>query len=388
MSKVIEIKAREILDSRSNPTVEVELITEKSRVISAVPSGASTGEHEALELRDNDPERFGGKGVLKALENINSIIAPVIIGKDINNLASIDQILIDLDGTEHKSKLGANSLLPISLCALKAGALESNIALFEYVGKLFGNDKFVAPTPMFNVINGASHADNNLKVQEFMIIPEVHKDFASKYRAGSEIFNQIKKTLKNRGLNTSIGDEGGYSPSLPNDEEALAILSQFKGIRIGLDFAGIVPEDFDLAKIAEKYPIMSFEDPADEDDFGSWSKITSELGKKILIVADDLVVTNTKRLSKAISENCANAVIIKPNQVGTVTEALNFAKLAKDHGWALIMSHRSGETEDTSIADIAVGIGAQFMKSGAPNRGERTAKYNRLLRIEEGLKAL
>lgn len=388
MSKIVDIKAREILDARSNPTVEVELITELTRVISSVPSGASTGEHEALELRDNDPNRFGGKGVLKAIANIRNIIAPEIIGKDVNNLSSIDQILIDLDGTEHKSKLGANSLLPISLCTLKAGANEAGLSLYEYVGKLFSLDKFEMPTPMFNVINGASHADNNLKVQEFMIVPQGQPDFANKYRVGSEIFNLLKTVLKNRGLNTAIGDEGGYAPSLPSDEEALAILSQFKGIKIGLDFAGIVPDSFDLTEIAKKYPILSYEDPADEDDFKAWAQINETLGKNIHIVADDLVVTNVKRLTLALENKSANAVIIKPNQVGTITETLQFAKLAKENGWTLIMSHRSGETEDTAIADIAVGIGAQFIKSGAPNRGERTAKYNRLLRIEEGLRKL
>lgn len=382
MSKIVNIKAREILDSRSNPTVEVELTTETTTVISAVPSGASTGEHEALELRDNDPDRFFGKGVLKAIGNIKEKISPVIVGKEAD-LNSIDKILIDLDGTEHKSNLGANSLLPISLCVLKAQAIENRLSLFEFVGKLFANNTFKLPTPMFNVINGASHADNNLKVQEFMIVPQSNTAFAKKYQIGSEAFNLIKKSLKNRGLNTAIGDEGGFSPSLPNDEEALAILSSIKGVKIGLDFAGIVPDEFDLADIANKYPIMSYEDPADEDDFGAWTKITSELGEKVYIVADDLVVTNKNRLSEAIKNKSANAVIVKPNQIGTITETLEFAKLAKQNNYAVIMSHRSGETEDTAIADIAVGIGAEFMKSGAPSRGERISKYNRLLRIEE-----
>lgn len=385
MSKIVNIKAREILDSRSNPTVEAELQTENFTVIASVSSGSSTGEHEALELRDNDKERFGGLGVKKAISNIENIIKPQLIGKDTGDQTAIDRLLVDLDGTEHKSNLGANSLLPISLCALKAGAIDNRLSIYKYVGKIFGNTTFTMPTPMFNVINGASHADNNLKVQEFMIVPQAEANFAEKLRTGSEVFHAIKKILKNRGLNTAIGDEGGFSPSLPNDLEALDILSHFKNIKIGLDFAGIVPEEFDLESVAAKYPILSYEDPADEDDFSAWAELTQKFANRILIVADDLVVTNTKRLAEALKFKSANAVIVKPNQIGTIIETLEFAKLASDNGLTVIMSHRSGETEDTTIADIAVGIGAKYIKSGAPSRGERTAKYNRLIRIEEEL---
>ena len=383
MGNIKSIRAREILDSRGNPTVEVEILTDRTSSIASVPSGASTGEHEALELRDKDPARFNGMGVLKAIDNIKNVLSPALIGKNVTEQRAIDELMIGLDGTEYKTKLGANSILPISIATLKCAAQELNLPLFQHIGKIFQNNKFTLPTPMFNLIEGAAHADNNLKVQEYMVVPITNSLFREKLRIGSEIFHLLKNSLKNMGLNSAIGDEGGFAPSLASDEEALKILSQFKGVKISLDFAGIIPPEFDLERIANTYPILSYEDPAEEDDFQAWSQITARLGTQLRIVADDLVITNPKRLEEAISKKAANAVVVKPNQVGTMTETLDFAKLAKENNWSLVVSHRSGETEDTTISDLAVGIGAEFIKSGAPSRTDRTSKYNRLIRIEK-----
>lgn len=384
MPTIRSLYAREILDSRGNPTVEVEAVdSEGHSVISSVPSGASTGSHEAVELRDNETARYGGKGVRRAVGNVAKI-AQTIAQIDVSDQAKIDQTMIQLDGTPHKSNLGANATLAVSLCALRLGAIANNLALYQYVAKLGGFSPKL-PIPMFNLINGASHADNNLKVQEYMFIPTEQTNFAEQLRAGSEAFHNLKAALKNRGLNTAIGDEGGFSPSLPNDEEALKLLVESGRGKIGLDFAGVHPEDMDFNRICQTYPIFSLEDPMPEDAWQEWTKLTSQLGQKVLIVGDDLFVTDKRRLQIGITQRSANAVIVKPNQIGTITETLEFVKLAKQSNLKVIASHRSGETEDTSIADFSVGIAADFIKTGAPSRGERVGKYNRLLRISEAL---
>lgn len=385
MSKVSSIFGREVLDSRGDPTVEVELTTDSQiHVISSVPSGASVGSHESVELRDNDQNRFGGLGVLKAVENVNQTIAKAIIGAQIDKQSNIDQTLIDLDGTEHKSKLGANAILAVSIAVCKAAAIEQRLSLFEYIGRISQNDNFKLPKAMFNFIEGAKHASNNLVIQEFLAVFE-KDDFRKSYQAAAEAFHRLGKILKERKLGSSVGFEGGFAPNLPSDEDALSLLVESGQLKIALDLAGIVPDLMNLAEIVKKYPVLSLEDPINEDDWEAWTNLTSSLGSQIKIVGDDLLASNTQRLIEAVDKKACNGAIIKPNQIGTVSEAIKFANLSKSSGLTTIVSHRSGETEDTFIADFAVGIGCDFVKFGAPSRGERIAKYNRLLRIEEKL---
>lgn len=384
MPTIKALIGREILDSRGNPTLEVEAESSDGHfAVASVPSGASTGSHEAVELRDNDPARYGGKGVLKAVANITKI-QPAIAPIEVTDQTRIDQTMIQLDGTPHKSGLGANTTLAVSLAALKLGAQIQNLPLYQSIAKLLGVQPKL-PIPMFNLINGASHADNNLKIQEFMIIPDQLPTYREQLRSGAETFHNLKSTLKNRGLNTAIGDEGGFSPLLPNDEEAIKLIMEAGRNKIGLDLAGVRPEEMDFAKLCTDYPVIYLEDPFPEDAWVEWQALTLQLGQKIMIVGDDLFVTDRRRLAIGIQQKAANSVIVKPNQIGTVTETIDFVKLARQNHLKIIASHRSGETEDTAIADLAVGIAADYIKTGAPCRGERIAKYNRLLRIEESL---
>ncbi len=406
MNKIINIKGREILDSRGNPTVEVEVTIENNiKGIASVPSGASTGKNEALELRDGDPNRYLGKGVLKAVYNINNIIKPKLIGMDINNQKLLDETMITLDGTPNKSNLGANAILGISIACLKASAKLNNKELYEIIGT--GN---LLPNPMMNIINGGAHADNNLDVQEFMIIP-VSNTFKERLRMGSEIFHNLKKILHNANFNTGVGDEGGFAPNLKNTEEALDYIIKAikisnyipgKDVNIGLDVAA--SELFDngiyniegkkynreelvdyYVKLVDKYPIISIEDGMAEEDFEGWKILTKKLNN-IQLVGDDLFVTNPKIFKKGIDINIANAILIKLNQIGTITETLETIKLAKENNYNIIISHRSGETEDNYIADFAVGLNLGQIKTGSLSRSERISKYNRLLKIEEIIK--
>lgn len=398
--KIENIKAREILDSRGNPTIEVELILENSYIgIASVPSGASTGSKEALELRDND-YRYHGKGVLKAVNNVNEIIRNNIIGKTFNQ-QELDQFLISLDGTENKSKLGANAILGVSLAFLKACAKKENKELFEYVG----NGKTL-PIAMMNVINGGQHADNNLDIQEFMIVP-LQKTFNERVRVGSEIFHQLKKILKEKAHTTSVGDEGGFAPNLKNNQAALDLICEAikkagyklkEEVALALDVAAseFYQDGFyhyenqkltsdEMIKIYEemiaKYPIIIIEDALDEKDYQGFKKLTEK--SNIMLVGDDLFVTNSKILDYGIKENICNAILIKANQIGTYTEMLQTINLAKKHNYKTIISHRSGETEDTFIADLAVGLDLKYIKTGSLSRTDRVAKYNRLMKIEE-----
>lgn len=404
--KIIDIKGREILDSRGYPTVEVELSLENGIIVSAsVPSGASTGSREALELRDNDPKRYHGKGVLQAVSNINDIIRPKLVGVDINQ-AKTDQILIDLDGTPNKSKLGANAMLAVSLATLKAAAAATKKELYEYIS----DGKVSLPIPMMNIINGGAHADNDLAIQEFMIVPVV-KTFAERLRVGSEIFHTLKGILKKEGYNTNVGDEGGFAPNLKTTEEALSYLVRAikesgyvpgKDVFIAIDAAAsvfydkeknvyhidgtdLIPDD--LVKyyiaLASKYPILSIEDPFDENDWESFAVLTRLIGNRVMLVGDDYFVTNKKCLEEGIRYGAGNAILLKVNQIGTVSEMVQTIGYAEKNGYKMIISHRSGETEDTYIADFAVGLHIPYIKTGSLSRGERIAKYNRLLRIEE-----
>lgn len=404
-NKIQSIKAREILDSRANPTVEAKVVLESGAVgIAGVPSGASTGIHEAHELRDGDKTRFGGRGVLSAVRNITDVISPALVGYDADNQAKIDETMISLDGTKNKSRLGANALLAVSLAVAKAAAAERGTELYEHLGYKVGSK---APTPMFNVLNGGAHASNNVDIQEFMIVPHgLPLDDA--IRAGSEIYHTLGRLLKARGLSTAVGDEGGFAPNLSSDEEAIELLClatresgyDFKDVGIALDVASsewyeegkyLLPKRQKIMTAAElteyyrrlvsKYPIISIEDGLAEDDFDGWQRLTNELGKKIMLVGDDLFVTNEERLKMGISLGIGNSILIKPNQIGTLSETLKVISLAKEDGYRVILSHRSGETTDTSIADIAAATDADFIKSGAPCRGERVAKYNRLTYI-------
>ncbi len=406
MSKIKDIVAREILDSRGNPTIEVKVFTEKGSVgIFSVPSGASTGKKEALELRDND-ERYMGKGVRKAVSNVNNIIKDKLIGFSVENQKSIDELLISLDGTPNKSNLGANAILGVSVACLKAAALDNNEELFRYLNKREAK----IPYCMFNVLNGGKHAPNNVDIQEFMIVPKFD-DFKTSLRVASEIFHNLKTLLEEKELVTSVGDEGGFAPDLDNNEEALMILVKSiemsgyipgKNVFIALDVAAssfynntndtyridkknITREELleYYTTLVKKYPIISIEDPFDEDDEVGFKMITDTLGKKISIVGDDLFVTNKDILKKGIEKGLCNAIIIKPNQVGTFYETLETIVLAKQHKYTPIISHRSGETTDTFISDLAVSLNIPFMKSGSTSRGERICKYNRLLEIEE-----
>lgn len=383
--KIQRLKAREIFDSRGDPTVEIELFCEDGiRTIASVPSGASVGSHEALELRDNDPARLGGMGVLKAVENIKTLILPALVGQELLRIKDIDKILIDLDGTEHKSKLGANATLAVSIACTKALATEKNLQVYNYIAEVASNRTVKMPLAMFNFIEGAKHADNNLQIQEFLAIPEKNT-FKENFVYASECFHRLKKILIDQKLAISVGYEGGFAPNLQNDEEALKLILASGKLRLALDMAGVQPPNLSVDYIIQKYPVVSFEDPIGEENWQDWSSLTAKYSEKALIVGDDLLATNSALLKKAIDQKAVNAVIVKPNQVGTVSEAIEFCIQAKAATLKIVASHRSGESEDTFIADFAVGVGADFVKFGAPSRGERVSKYNRLLRIEEEL---
>ncbi len=409
MSEIVDVHAREILDSRGNPTVEVEVFLASGAAGSAaVPSGASTGEREALELRDGDETRYHGKGVTRAVNNVIEEIAPRIIGLDSEDQVYIDNLLIELDGTENKQHLGANAILGVSLAICRATANELELPLYRYIG---GTNARLLPLPMMNIMNGGAHADNNLDIQEFMIMPVGFEDFSSALRAGSEIFHTLKKILRERGLNTAVGDEGGFAPSLQRNEEAITLIMEAiersnyrpgEDVYLALDVAA--SELFSDGKysfegkelsssemvsyyeeIVKKYPILSIEDGMGENDWDGWKELTARLGKKVQLVGDDIFVTNTKIIRRGIEEGVANSVLIKLNQIGTLTETLDAIEMAKEAGYTTVISHRSGETEDTTIADLAVACNTGFIKTGSLARSERIAKYNRLLRIEEEL---
>ncbi len=394
MSRIIDIYAREVLDSRGNPTVEVEVLTEEGGVGRAiVPSGASTGAHEAVELRDGDKSRYLGKGVQKAVDNVNEIIADEIIGEEVLEQVRIDNLMIELDGTENKGKLGANAILGVSIAVAKAAADELGLHLYEYLG---GVNSKVIPLPMMNILNGGEHADNNVDIQEFMIMPVGAETFKEAIRMGAEIFHSLKNVLKGRGLNTAVGDEGGFAPNLNSNEEALETIVEAikeagykpkEDVVLALDVAstemyedgkynfkgeGVVRTTDELISyyemLVEKYPIISIEDGLSEDDWDGWVKLTERLGKKIQLVGDDLFVTNVERLKKGIEMNVSNSILIKLNQIGTITETLDAIELAKRHGFTCIISHRSGETEDTTIADLAVAVNSGQIKTGSASR--------------------
>jgi len=413
MAKIIEIKGREVLDSRGNPTVMVDLILEGGFKGSAcAPSGASTGSREALELRDGDKSRYLGKGVLKAVANVNGPIRDALLGKDASQQAALDKVMLDLDGTENKAKLGANAVLAVSLAAAKASANAKGIELFEHIANINGTPGvYSMPVPMMNIINGGEHADNNVDIQEFMVQPVSAPNFAEALRAGAEIFHALKKVLQDKNLSTSVGDEGGFAPNLASNAEALAVIKQAvadagyqlgKDITLALDCAAsefykdgqynlagegkvFNAEEFSnyLADLCQTYPIVSIEDGQDESDWAGWKIQTEKLGAKVQLVGDDLFVTNTKILQEGISKNIANSILIKFNQIGTLTETLEAIQMAKDAGYSVVISHRSGETEDATIADLAVGTAAGQIKTGSLCRSDRVAKYNRLLVIEE-----
>lgn len=414
MSFINNISARQILDSRGNPTIEVDVISSNGVLgRAAVPSGASTGVHEAVELRDNDPSRWMGKGVMKAVHNVNGTINEELKGAYLLEQGAIDKLLIDLDGSENKSNLGANAILGVSLAVAKAAAEELRLPLFKYVG---GMSSKLMPIPMMNILNGGSHADNKIDFQEFMIMPVKADMFSEALRMGTEVFHHLKATLKSGGYATNVGDEGGFAPNIQSNEEAIEIVIQaiekagYKpgdDIYIALDAAA--SEFYDKEKKlyrfhkssgkeldssqmaaywkdwASKYPIISIEDGMDEDDWSGWSELTKHLGDKVQLVGDDLFVTNTKRLQEGIDKNIANSILIKVNQIGTLTETIDAIDLARDNQYTSVMSHRSGETEDSTIADLAVGLRTGQIKTGSASRSDRMAKYNQLLRIEEML---
>ena len=413
MSIIIDVFAREVLDSRANPTIEVEVWTESGAFGRAlVPSGASTGAFEAVELRDGDKSRYLGKGVLNAVNNVNELIAPEVVGMDVFDQVSIDQLLIDLDGTPNKGKFGANAILGVSIAVARAAANELGMPLYQYIG---GVNAKVLPVPMLNILNGGEHADNNVDIQEFMVMPVGAPNFKEALRMGAEIFHSLKAELKAKGLNTAVGDEGGFAPNLSSNEEALSVIVQAiekagykpgEDVMLALDVAASEMYDKDkkvyklegegkeltvdemidfYADLVDKYPIISIEDGLDEDDWDGWKALTDRLGNKIQLVGDDLFVTNTERLKKGIDLEVANSILIKLNQIGTITETLDSIELAKVNGYTAVISHRSGETEDTTIADLAVALNAGQIKTGAPSRTDRVAKYNQLLRIEEEL---
>ncbi|MFH0776379.1 MAG: phosphopyruvate hydratase [Patescibacteria group bacterium] len=409
MSKIAKIHAREILDSRGNPTVEVEVeLKSGEREIAAVPSGASTGVHEAVELRDG-AARFGGKGVQKAVQNVNEILARELQGFDALDQKSLDAKMIALDGLPNKSKLGANAILGVSLASARAAAAHKKMPLFQHFGFLAGNSNWLLPTPMMNILNGGQHADNGIDIQEFMIVPTGFQKFSEALRAGAETFHELKKILKKAGLGTNVGDEGGFAPNFAKTDEALdAILQAIKTagysnqIQIALDAASseffahskynIEGAEKDSAgmiafyeNLIAKYPIVSIEDGLAEDDWEGWSALTKQLGSSIQLVGDDLFVTNPERLQRGIEKGVANSILIKLNQIGTVSETIEAVRLAQKSGYTAVISHRSGETEDTTIADFAVGVAAGQIKTGSLCRTDRVAKYNQLLRIEEYL---
>ena len=414
---ITRIHAREILDSRGNPTIETEVTVEtettgkKSTARAAAPSGASTGEFEAIELRDGG-ERYGGNGVQQAVENVNTRIAKALIGRNVLRQENLDALMLELDGTENKGSLGANAILSVSLACAKAAAKALQMPLYRYVG---GVNAVTIPVPMMNILNGGAHSDNNLDVQEFMILPIGADSITEGIRWCAEVYHHLKKLLKNRGLSVAVGGEGGFAPNIANEEEAIQLIMEAitkagyscgrgKQFMISLDAAasewkGNAPGEYYLPKSGKRYttdelivhwekmirrfPIYSIEDPLDEEDWDGWKRLTEKVGDKVILVGDDLFVTNPVRLNKGISMGCGNAILIKPNQIGTLSETMEAIRMAKEHGYETIMSHRSGETEDTTIADLSVGLGSDLIKTGAPCRGERTAKYNRLIRIEE-----
>ncbi len=413
MTEILDILAREILDSRGNPTIEVEVLVESGDVgVAAVPSGASTGEHEAVELRDGDKNRYNGKGVLKAVQNVNDIIADELIGWDATDQVGIDHRMIELDGTENKSKLGANAILGVSLAVAKAAASALGLPLYNYIG---GVNAKVLPVPMMNVLNGGKHADNNVDMQEFLIMPVNAASFREALRMGVEVFHTLKGVLKSKGYNTAVGDEGGFAPDLKSNEEAVEVILEAiekTGLRPGEDvYLALDPassEFFDkernlyvlasekkelspaemvdyYANWIKKYPIISLEDGMAEDDWDGWKLLTEKLGNRIQIVGDDLFVTNTKRLGKGIEMGVANSILIKLNQIGTLTETLDCIEMAHRAGYTTVISHRSGETEDSTIADVVVAVNSGQIKTGSASRSDRIAKYNQLLRIEEML---
>ncbi|MDY2636922.1 MAG: phosphopyruvate hydratase [Phascolarctobacterium sp.] len=411
MAMITEVYAREILDSRGNPTVEVEVCLEDGAVgRAAVPSGASTGVHEAVELRDGDAERYMGKGVTKAVDNVNDIIAEAIIGLEATRQTEIDELLIRLDGTPNKGRLGANAILGVSMAVAKAAASSVGLPLYLYLGGVAAKE---LPVPMMNILNGGQHADNNVDIQEFMIMPVGAKSFSECLRMNTEIYHNLKALLKSKGLSTALGDEGGFAPNLKCNSEAIDVILEAvekagykpgKDIMIALDVAssefyedgkynlageGLVKTSDEmvdyLADLCAKYPIISIEDGMAEDDWEGWKKLTKKLGKKVQLVGDDLFVTNEARLVEGIKKGVGNAILIKVNQIGTLTETFNAIETAKRAGYTCIISHRSGETEDTTLADIAVAVNAGQIKTGAPARTDRVAKYNQLLRIEEDL---
>tara|TARA_Y100000748_G_scaffold59316_2_gene47437 strand:+ start:28587 stop:29876 length:1290 start_codon:yes stop_codon:yes gene_type:complete len=407
-----KVIAREILDSRGNPTVEVEITTSsgiKSRA--SVPSGASTGEHEAIELRDNDKKRYLGRGVKKAIDNVNTVIAEKLIGLEITNQLEIDNLMIQLDGTDNKSNLGANSILGVSLAAAHAGAMANGTPLYKYLST--SDNNYLLPLPMMNILNGGSHADNSVDIQEFMVLPTGANTFSNAVQIGTEIFHNLKKVLHTKNLTTSVGDEGGFAPDLKSNDEAIEVILESitkagfqpgKDVYIALDVAAselyadnkynLYSENKNLdsdgmikylVSLVDQYPILSIEDGLHEDDWDGWKNLTYELGNKVQIVGDDLTVTNIKRLNRSIEENSMNTILIKLNQIGTVTETIEAVNVAKNNNFGAIISHRSGETEDTTIADLSVGMGMGQIKTGSASRTDRTCKYNQLLRIEEEL---
>lgn len=410
MTNIKSIFAREILDSRGNPTVEVEMSDGENTVRACVPSGASTGIHEALELRDGDKSRYGGKGVLKAIKNVNKVLAPAIVGMDPAEQTALDKKMLELDGTENKSKLGANSILGISLAATRLAAVQKNIPLWKHIQNLFGNSEVSIPRPMMNIINGGSHADSGLAIQEFMVFPEFDT-FAKNLQAGAEIFHTLKKILSERGLSTGVGDEGGFAPRIPTVAGALDIICEAiekagykKGSEIGIALDAAASEFYEdgvytidgkklsaselcdlYEDLVEKYPIVSIEDSHDEDDFEGFADMQLRMGHKIQLVGDDLLVTNKKRLQIGIDKNLCNSILIKVNQIGSLTETFETMKLAMANDFKTVISHRSGETEDSFIADLAVGTNAGQIKTGSLSRSERICKYNQLLRISEQL---
>ncbi len=414
MSLIASIHARQILDSRGNPTVEVDVITESGFIgRAAVPSGASTGKHEAVELRDGDKAVYVGKGVLKAVENVNNIIAPKLLGVPVTDQALVDRMLIELDGTANKAKLGANATLAVSMAVAKAGAQASNLNLYRYLG---GVNAITLPVPLMNILNGGAHADNKIDFQEFMIVPTGAATFSEGLRWGVEVFHQLKTVLKKKGYSTNVGDEGGFAPDIQSNEEAIETVLQAieaagykpgEQIFIAMDAATsemyneadntykfykssgkVISSDEMVAYWAEwvdKYPIISIEDGMAEDDWNGWKKLTEAVGDKCQLVGDDLFVTNVLRLQEGIDRGIANSILVKVNQIGTVTETINAVRLAQTNGYTSIMSHRSGETEDTTIADLAVALNCGQIKTGSASRTDRMAKYNQLLRIEEEL---
>ena len=413
-SKIEKVYARQIIDSRGNPTVEAEVwLSDGTAARGAAPSGASTGEFEALELRDGDKARYGGKGVQKAVDNVNNIIAPALVGVDAADIYAVDKIMLDLDGTKDKSKLGANAILAVSIAASRAAACSLGLPLYKFIGGVQGTS---LPVPMMNILNGGAHATNTVDTQEFMIMPVGAPSFSEALRWCTEVFHALAKILKDKGLATSVGDEGGFAPDLSSDEETIETILEAvklagyepkKDFMIAMDAASSEwksekgkgyyhqpksGRDFTTDELidhwealVDKYPIISIEDALDEEDWDGWKRLTERLGKKVQLVGDDLFVTNTERLSKGITNGCANSILIKLNQIGTVSETLEAIKMAHKAGYTAVSSHRSGETEDTTIADLAVALNTCQIKTGAPSRSERVAKYNQLLRIEEEL---